>query len=263
MLSLLLNFFLVASWNALVDSFTFPFAKNSNSNAVCIVQVCQNKDCCKRWSMTYQRLPEILQDLLPPDVASRVEVETTGCFSLCGKGPNICMKKSGSQEVYLNGITGPMTLADDLEEHLSIKIPSKLVAAVTVMEKAQKAPLTEKDKFYSSIIQVLSADSTLGSSLACTRAFVLRAQSRHEEGRWDEARKDAESALQIHRNHLSFHPCSSVVATAWRTLADCCVSQGQLDQAVQALQQWARADPSYQTKAAKEIEHLLTINDVV
>jgi len=122
-----------------VACLTFPYAKNNKGNAskaIGNVQVCQNKDCCQRWSLLYQSLPETIQDLFPPDIADCVEFEITSCLGLCGKGPNLCIKKRGSKEVFLNAISGPMSLADELQEKLGIQIPSKLVAAVTVMEKA-------------------------------------------------------------------------------------------------------------------------------
>ena len=101
------------------------------------IQVCQNKDCCRRWTLTAP-LPETLHDLLPPN-ADSVEVETSGCLSQCGKGPNMCVK-TREQGEYLQGITNPAMLAVQLEE-IAGKVPAKLLAAVNVMEKAQKGKL--------------------------------------------------------------------------------------------------------------------------
>jgi hypothetical protein len=99
------------------------------------VKVCQNKDCCRQWTFQ-QSLPETLQDLLPPD--AKVDIEATSCQSQCGKGPNLTLHKADRSQIHLQGVSGPMHVAEELEEHFDVRVPSKLVAAVTVMEKAKK-----------------------------------------------------------------------------------------------------------------------------
>lgn len=111
-----------------------PFGKTRPAK----VLVCQNKDCCRQWPHQ-QGLPDTLQDLLPPHVD--VSVEVTGCLSQCGKGPNIVLHKSDGSHITLNSMSGPMHLVVELEDHFEIRIPSKLVAAVTVMDKARKGEI--------------------------------------------------------------------------------------------------------------------------
>jgi hypothetical protein len=119
------------------------------------IQVCQNKDCRQRWSLQTP-LPEVVHDLLSAgNVASTTHVpfrvESTGCLSQCGQGPNVCViNASGDSgaavaaaagttgsEVYLNGLSTPIAVVSQLEDALSTSIPSKLLAAVTVLERAQ------------------------------------------------------------------------------------------------------------------------------
>ena len=64
--------------------------------------------------------------------------EATSCLNQCGKGPNLTLHKADRSQVQLSGVSGPMHLAEELEEHFEVRVPSKLVAAVTVMEKAKK-----------------------------------------------------------------------------------------------------------------------------
>jgi len=248
---MLVSFLVLGSTSCL----TFPFASSNQktNNDLRTIQVCQNKDCCQRWSMSYEQLPEILQDLLPPDVRDSVQVETSSCLSNCGKGPNMAVKRVGSKGFFLNGITGPMILRDELEERMDIKIPSKLVAAVTVIEKAQKVSLSEKNRLYSSVIGVLNSDALLSSSCAHARALVFRAQARHEEERYEEAIEDALLATRVPGATVS------VASLAWRTLADCYRSQGQVESAIQALRQRAIVDPSYKTKIEKEIAQIKSL----
>jgi hypothetical protein len=101
------------------------------------VQVCQNKDCCSRWRGQAASLSETLQDLLLPD--STVEFESSGCLSLCGKGPNVRLT-IGSEEIYLEGMEDATKAAAFVEEAApdTLEVPSKLLAAVTVLEKAEK-----------------------------------------------------------------------------------------------------------------------------
>ena len=97
------------------------------------IQVCQNKDCCQRWRHQTP-LPDVLADLL----GDSVSVETTSCLSQCGKGPNLCVRNSKGEELQLQRIDSPTIAAAVLEESLGQKIPSKLLAAVNVLEKAHK-----------------------------------------------------------------------------------------------------------------------------
>lgn len=100
------------------------------------IQVCQNKDCCQRWKLKTP-LPDILNDLFG---SQRFLIETTSCFSQCDKGPNLCVSISGSgsqsSEVYLNDVKDVISLVTLLDEAVSIDVPSKLLAAVNVFEKA-------------------------------------------------------------------------------------------------------------------------------
>lgn len=76
-------------------------------------------------------------------------IETRSCFSQCGQGPNVGVvlvgESAGSSfsnsdstigETYLNGLSDVVSVATQLEL-LSIAIPSKLIAAVNVLERAQ------------------------------------------------------------------------------------------------------------------------------
>eukprot|EP00977_Amphora_coffeiformis_P027316 scaffold34603_cov212-Amphora_coffeaeformis.AAC.9 len=216
------------------------------------IQVCQNKDCCRQWKHP-QNLPETLQDLLPPDAAP-VEVEITGCLSQCGKGPNLVLHNSGASSSQLvQGVVGPLQLADELQDYMGIHVPSKLVAAATVMEKATRASaFDEKDRFLSSVIQVLQNDPLLRKSTANMRAHVMHAQIRYEYGMLEEALRDLSEAIDITNNNTN----RVLVGLAWRARADCYRALGQIGEAEEALWQWAKHDPSRKTKVIKEIQEM-------
>jgi hypothetical protein len=110
-----------------------------SSSAHCLqIQVCQNKSCCKAWHHSTP-LPEVLRDLLGPEVAIDA---TTACFSQCQNGPNICVKRKNEPDMMMHGIDDPTTAAAHLEAKAAIEIPSKLLAAVNVLEKAQQGTLS-------------------------------------------------------------------------------------------------------------------------
>lgn len=100
------------------------------------VGICQHKDCCRQWTHT-QSLPETWQDLLPPD--TQVQVEASGCLGECGQGPNVLLHAAGANDpVLVHGLSTPLDVAAALEQHFDMRVPSKLLAAVTVLDKARK-----------------------------------------------------------------------------------------------------------------------------
>jgi hypothetical protein len=92
-----------------------------------LIQVCQNKDCCKRYQGRID-LFQTIHDLQQLDG----KVESSGCLSHCGQGPNI---EIDGQVVH--EITNAATAAVQLELTLGKPIPKLLLAAVQVLEKAK------------------------------------------------------------------------------------------------------------------------------
>jgi hypothetical protein len=92
------------------------------------LKVCQNKDCCRRFH-GQSTLPRILKDL-------DLQVTTTGCLSLCQKGPNVVVTRSDGDKVYLHGLADPIAVLVALEPITPVS--SKLKAAIQVMEQGQK-----------------------------------------------------------------------------------------------------------------------------
>ena len=101
------------------------------------VQVCQNKDCCQRFKGKAQNLLQTIKHLVPPDI----EVESSGCLSQCGKGPNICISTMNGEEKYYGDVADAASAGAVLEMAADISIHPTLVAAVNVMERATKGKL--------------------------------------------------------------------------------------------------------------------------
>lgn len=99
------------------------------------IQVCQNKDCCRRFgSSSGTNLVQTIRQLLLDD---DVVVESSGCLSHCDKGPNI--KIVTNQEMVEHGIDGAPAAAAALSLSLpELQIHSTLLAAQKVMNQASQ-----------------------------------------------------------------------------------------------------------------------------
>ena len=112
----------------------------TTTTATTIVQVCQHKDCCKRYGGTID-LVQTLTDLLPPHVP--IIVESTGCLSECHRGPNLRVISSNNNggpkenNPFIHDVSNAAMAAIQLEQIIQQSIPKLLLAAVQVMEKAQ------------------------------------------------------------------------------------------------------------------------------
>jgi (2Fe-2S) ferredoxin len=121
-----------------------PQAAALQPSSLIKIQVCQNKDCCSRWKLKTP-LPDVLHDLVDTSdsyCGVKVSIETTSCLSQCDQGPNLCVKTNDQlSDMYFNGIQDVVALVTQLDEKLSITIPSKILAAVNVFEKAQSGKI--------------------------------------------------------------------------------------------------------------------------
>ena len=106
------------------------------------IYVCQNKFCCQRWKLKTS-MPDVLHDILSGSEigsnSNRILIEKSSCLGQCDKGPNLRIgsASTGNEDLYANGISDVIGLTTELDETLSITIPSKVLAAVNVFEKAQ------------------------------------------------------------------------------------------------------------------------------
>eukprot|EP00978_Attheya_sp_CCMP212_P021005 scaffold60834_cov44-Attheya_sp.AAC.4 len=125
----------------------------SNKNAAAasttttLIQVCQNKDCCKRFARsTSSSLVEIMENLVPPcSSTTDIRVEASGCLSQCDKGPNVQiittpkMGDSSRPQIHF-GVMDVIAAASILELSLpdNFEVPSKLLAATDLLMQANE-----------------------------------------------------------------------------------------------------------------------------
>jgi hypothetical protein len=101
------------------------------------LRVCQNKDCCQRFTQDAYNLVETFQDLVDPSSSSTIAIESSDCLSQCGKGPNV-QSVALKKETLHHGIENAAAAAVLLEELSGAPVPPTLLAAVNVLGKAQK-----------------------------------------------------------------------------------------------------------------------------
>ena len=116
---------------------------SSSSSSPTTINVCQNKACCQRWKLKTP-LPDVLHDIIISNEnynnKKRIVIETSSCLGHCDKGPNLRISNpfnNENEDIYVHGIIDVISLITQLDETVSITVPSKLLAAVTVFEKAQ------------------------------------------------------------------------------------------------------------------------------
>lgn len=115
------------------------------------IRVCQNKDCMKQFSSSYDgNLIQMLTDLIPSqsqstsearstiDVGGEVTIETSGCLSHCGRGPNVAIH-NGSTERVFNDVKDLQTAAAILEVGAELDCPIELMVAVDLITQAGRS----------------------------------------------------------------------------------------------------------------------------
>jgi len=112
--------------------------------------------------------------------------------------------------------------------------------------------LSKKEQLLTSAIAQVTKDNNplLLQSYAHAHALYLRADVRLEMTPPDVkgAIDDAQLAVQIIPYEMK----------AWRVLASAEEAGGNLEAAIIAVKQWSKVDPSFSTKAKKEIERLMS-----
>eukprot|EP00571_Detonula_confervacea_P012329 CAMPEP_0172300916 /NCGR_PEP_ID=MMETSP1058-20130122/2915_1 /TAXON_ID=83371 /ORGANISM="Detonula confervacea, Strain CCMP 353" /LENGTH=256 /DNA_ID=CAMNT_0013010863 /DNA_START=54 /DNA_END=824 /DNA_ORIENTATION=- len=223
----------------------------------CVIKVCHNKDCTKKGGG--EPLLNTFRDLLPaPSLGEspRVSIESSGCLSQCGKGPNVAVAVgNGNEEDKLYfGVEDPTTASAVLDVATGEEYPINLLVAAASISQAKCATSpTKKEKILSSAISALSKDEdpTLLNSFAHAHALYLRADARLEMAppNIDGAIADAKLASEI----------APTERKVWRVLASAEEVGGNIKEAIDAIREGARIDPSFSTKAKKEIERLANL----
>ena len=187
-----------------------------------------------------------------------MQVEATGCLTQCGRGPNLAVvssSKTNQQETLYRLIDSPQAAAIVLEEVSGIPVPSILIAACNVMQKAEaEIDANRKEVLLTSVIQALtsssssssSSTSTFHNSHALSSALTMRAFNRIQLFNYTGAIEDAKLVTKNIPND----------ATTFRILAQAYEGLGDYPSAIQALQKLIQANSAFATKASKEIQRL-------
>jgi tetratricopeptide (TPR) repeat protein len=115
------------------------------------------------------------------------------------------------------------------------------------------APLEEQERLLVSVIRKLD-DSGYATSSANGHAYYMRAKYYLQSMDFENAKLDAQKSISI---ITACSQSTTVVSQAYRVWSDAEEGLGNIPGAVQALQEWANADPSWRTKANDEIQRLV------
>jgi len=232
--TLLSAILIVTHWHNAV-SLALPGGGNKQD---CVIQVCQNKDCCKRFKGS-ENLVRTLNHLVPPSRNDDIKIETVGCLSKCGEGPNVQV----NDQLY-NDVHDVQSAAAILEMACpDLEVPPTLIAASNVMERTHKAAsLKEKEKCLNSVINALSKNEELNTSKAMAHAYAVRAQVHFDNNNIAQAKEDASQAATMNPSH----------PFVWRLLADTEETMGNTLEAMESLNRWVEINPEFYRKVQKE-----------
>ncbi len=111
------------------------------------IKVCQSKDCMKQFSSTNYdgNLIQMLTDLLPPGESassnsSKIKIESCGCLSNCGRGPNVLIRHDNNERVF-NGVQDIQTVAAILDVGVGIDCPIEIMVAIDMITKVNKSKI--------------------------------------------------------------------------------------------------------------------------
>lgn len=207
-----------------------------------LIKVCHHKDCVKKGGG--EPLLNTFRDLMGK--SSCATLESSGCLSQCGQGPNVFVIDSDGKEKLYFGVGDPTTASALLDVAMNQEYPINfLVAATSIVEAERSNSDTKKESIFSSIISLAEGDPILENSFVHARALYLRADSRLSHN-VNGAIQDAKSAAEI----------APTVGKVWRVLANAHEANGDIEDAINALREMASVDTAFTMKSKTEIERL-------
>lgn len=92
----------------------------------------------------------------------------------------------------------------------------------------------------------------LAQSAANAHAHCLRAKVHLDASNYEQSKSDIHAAMEIQPSSIP------LPSAAWRILADAEEASGDCLKAIEALQKWAKTEPQFATKVAKEVGRIRT-----
>jgi predicted metal-binding protein len=111
--------------------------------ALTVISVCQNKDCCQRFTLKSATLGQTLDHLLHHGQRPQheeVQVKATGCLGHCGQGPNIQIDGANHRHRIVSRLDTTEAAAVALKG-LDFVVHPTLLAATNVMERSSRGTL--------------------------------------------------------------------------------------------------------------------------
>ncbi len=275
-----------------------------------VVSICQNKDCIKKFQSSSKTnhdggIIQLMTDLIPPpshdknDADQIVTIESTGCLSHCGCGPNVCIKnKSTNKERVFNDVKDIQMAAAVLEVGGGIDCPIELMVAVDMIGQASRSKysffvsniyiqyipnnssdvmflllsfssyhnikatsLTKKIDVLSQVIESLQCP-LYSSSNALSHAYVMRADAYIETQQQQNLQDQTNDTLLIQKaleDVSKAIPINHLHGRAYRVQADAYEALGDILHAMESVENWAKVNPAFMSKAKNELSRLLSV----
>lgn len=233
---------------------------------------------------------DTFRDLLPASSSSSednssgntiVSIESSGCLSQCGKGPNISVVspvvengnnnngENMNEKMYF-GVEDVTTASAVLDVVTGEEYPIHLlVAAASIAEAEHATSPSKKETLLTSAISAITKDDdpALVNSFAHAHALYLRADARLDLLASSSSTTQTTitttttpnnnilyGAVNDAKKSTRIHPTEG---RAWQTLSRVQEANGNIQEAMDAVEEWARLNPSFGTKAKREMERLV------
>lgn len=138
-LSVLMSIILVQSKESIfITEAMVVSSHHCDSSSQYIIKVCENKNCLKQFPVAagVDGIFQVLSDLIHPQ-ASNIVLQSSGCLSQCGRGPNICVTSKQKSSIFF-GVKDAYIASSLLKDECNIEISPLLLAAVDLMSQANR-----------------------------------------------------------------------------------------------------------------------------
>lgn len=225
------------------------------TKGACKIKICHNKDCTKKGGG--ESLLNTFRDLIPASTSedgNGVIIESSGCLSQCGNGPNVMIVHNDKEERVFFGVEDATTASAVLEVGTGEEYPiNLLVAATSILEAEHCTSSSGKEKHLTEAISAVTKDEdqSLLTSFAHAHALSLRA-----DARLDMSPPNIEGAIADAKHATQLAPSERKV---WRVLASAYEAAGSINDAINAVRELLKVDPHFSTKAKNEIDRLASL----
>jgi hypothetical protein len=110
----------------------YPCTSLSQSDRICTIKVCQNKECLRNFHGRASNLVQTLRQI------TEFSIESSICLSHCNQGPNICILGNKSEDIEHRVQTAYAAAVVLESRNPNLRIPPILLTAWKVIEQGNQ-----------------------------------------------------------------------------------------------------------------------------